>query len=50
MVDTMRTLIDNNLDSLEGVKIYHDKLKKLNIKSDRNIKEDSEITEEALKL
>lgn len=50
MVDTMRTLIDNNLDSLEGVKIYHDKLKKLNIKSDRDIKEDSEITEEALKL
>ena len=50
MVETMRTLIDDDIDSLEGVKIYHDKLKKLKIKSDREIKEDSEITEEALKL
>ena len=46
----MRDIIENNLDSLEGVKLYHDRLNKLGLKSDRNIKDDSEITEEVLKL
>ena len=50
IVQTMRDIIENNLDSLEGVKLYHDRLNKLGFKSDRNIKDDSEITEEVLKL
>ncbi|MDC3131346.1 hypothetical protein OA492_00365 [Pelagibacteraceae bacterium] len=50
IVEIMRTIIENNLESLEGVKLYHDRLTKLGIKSDRNLQDDSEITEEVLKL
>jgi hypothetical protein len=46
----MRSVIENNLKSDEAVKLYHDELQKIGIKPDRDIKDDSELTEETLKM
>ena len=50
IVQTMRNVIENDLKSDEAVKLYHDELNKLNIKPDRDLQNDSELTEESLKM
>ena len=50
IIKTMRDVIDNNIKSEEAVKFYHDELQKIGIKPDRNIKDDTELTEESLKM
>ena len=50
IINTMRNVIENDLDSNDAVKLYHDKLLKENIKSDRDISKDCELTDPALKM
>ncbi len=50
IIQTMRSVIENDLKSEEAVKLYHDELNKLNISPDRDLKDDSELTEESLKM
>ena len=50
IIETMRNVIENDLDSKDAVKLYHDKLLKENIKPDRDILKDSELTDPALKM
>jgi len=50
MVTTMRKVVEGDLDSLEGVKFYHDSLIKKNLKPDNSLESDSELTEETLKM
>ena len=50
IIETMRNVIENDLDSNDAVKLYHDKLLKENIKPDRDISKDSELTDPALKM
>ena len=50
IINTMRNVIENDLDSNDAVKLYHDKLLKENIKPDRDISKDSELTDPALKM
>ena len=50
IIQTMRNVIENDLKSDEAVKLYHDELNKLNIKPDRDLQNDSELTEESLKM
>jgi len=50
IIETMRNVIENDLDSKDAVKLYHDKLLKENIKPDRDISKDSELTDPALKM
>ncbi len=50
IIKTMRDIIQNDLSSEEAVKIYHDELLKINIKPDRDIKLDSELTDPTLKM
>ena len=50
IIKTMRDVIQNDLSSEEAVKLYHDELLKINIKPDRDIKLDSELTDPTLKM
>ena len=50
IVSVMRRVIENNLESREAVKLYHDELNKINIKPDRDIETDSEITDKTLTM
>ena len=50
IIETMRKVIENDLESNDAVKLYHDKLFKENIKPDRDISKDSELTDPALKM
>ena len=50
IIETMRNVIENDLDSKDAVKLYHDKLLKENITPDRDISKDSELTDPALKM
>ncbi len=50
IIETMRNVIENNLESDDAVKLYHDKLLKENIKPDRDISKDNELTDPALKM
>jgi len=50
IIETMRNVIENDLESDDAVKLYHDKLLKENIKPDRDISKDSELTDPALKM
>ena len=50
MIRTMRKVIDENLNSEEAVKLYHDGLSKINIKPDREFSKDMELTDPALKM
>ena len=50
IIQTMRQVIQDDLESVEAVKLYHDKLKKINIKPDRELEKDSELTDPALKM
>ena len=50
MIKTMRKVIDENLNSKEAVKLYHDGLSKINIKPDREFSKDMELTDPALKM
>ena len=50
IIKTMRNVIQNDLSSEEAVKLYHDELLKINIKPDRDIKLDSELTDPTLKM
>ena len=50
IIETMRNVIENDLESNDAVKLYHDKLLKENIKPDRDISKDSELTDPALKM
>ena len=50
IIQTMRNVIENDLKAHEAVKIYHDELNKIGLKPDRDLKEDSEITDETLKM
>ena len=50
IIKTMRDVIQNDLSSKEAVKLYHDELLKINIKPDRDIKLDSELTDPTLKM
>lgn len=49
IVKTMRDVV-NGMTSTEGVKFYHDQLKKKKIKPDRSLDKDLMITEKVLKL
>ena len=49
IVKTMRDVV-NGMTSTEGVKFYHDQLKKKKIKPDRSLEKDLMITEKVLKL
>ena len=49
IVKTMRDVV-NGMTSNEGVKFYHDQLKKKKIKPDRSLDKDLMITEKVLKL
>ena len=50
IIETMRNVIENDLESDDAVKLYHDKLLKENIKPDRDISKDNELTDPALKM
>jgi len=50
MIKSMRSIIDNNLKSDEAVKMYHDELIKNNLKPDRELSKDLELTDPALKM
>ena len=50
IIETMRNVIENDLESNDAVKLYHDKLLKENIKPDRDISKDNELTDPALKM
>ncbi len=50
MVKTMKKVVQENLKSTEAVKYYHDCLSKKNIKPDRDLDKDIELTDAALKL
>ena len=50
IIQTMRQVIQDDLESVEAVKLYHDKLQKINIKPDRDLEKDSELTDPALKM
>ena len=50
IIETMRNVIENDLKSDDAVKLYHDKLLKENIKPDRDISKDNELTDPALKM
>jgi len=50
IIETMRNVIENDLESDDAVKLYHDKLLKENIKPDRDISNDNELTDPALKM
>ena len=50
MVSTMRKVVEGSLNSLEGVKYYHDTLIKKNLTPDNTIESDSELTQEILKM
>jgi len=49
IVKTMRMVVEG-MSSLEGVKFYHDQLKRKKIKPDASIEKDKQITENVLKL
>ena len=49
IVRTMRMVVEG-MSSSEGVKFYHDQLKKKKIKPDASIEKDQQITEKVLKL
>jgi len=49
IVRTMRMVVEG-MSSLEGVKFYHDQLKRKKIKPDASIEKDKQITENVLKL
>ena len=46
----MRNVIENDLQSEEAVKLYHDELLKKSIKPDRDINKDIELTDPALTM
>ena len=50
IIQTMRNVIENDLNSDDAVKLYHDELRKLDIKPDRDLQDDIELTEESLKM
>ena len=50
IIETMRNVIEDDLNSEEAVKLYHDKLLKLGINPDRDIAKDSELTDPSLKM
>ena len=50
MISNMRRVITEDLDSEEAVKSYHDDLSKINLKPDRDLEADMEITDPALKM
>ena len=50
MVKTMKKVIIENINSTEAVKYYHDELLKVNIKPDRELEKDLELTDQTLKL
>ncbi len=50
MIKTMRHLIQNDMSSEEAVKFYHDELLKINIKPDRELENDNELTDPSLKM
>ena len=50
IIQTMRQVIQDDLESVEAVKLYHDKLQKIYIKPDRELEKDSELTDPALKM
>ena len=50
MVKTMKKVIQENLKSDEAVKYYHNELLKINIRPDRDLTKDLELTDPALKM
>ena len=50
IIQTMRNVIENDIESEEAVKIYHNELQKIGIKPDRELKQDSELTDDSLKM
>ncbi len=50
MISNMRRVITEDLDSEEAVKSYHDDLSKINLRPDRDLEADMEITDPALKM
>ncbi len=50
IIQTMRQVIENDINSEEAVKIYHNELHNIGIKPDRELKEDSELTDDSLKM
>ena len=50
MIRIMRAVIDEGLTSSEAVKLYHDRLKRINLKADRELANDLELTDLALKM
>ena len=50
IIQTMRNVIENDLQSEEAVKLYHDELLKKSIKPDRDINKDIELTDPALTM
>ena len=50
IIQTMRKVIENDIESEEAVKLYHNELNKVGIHPDRELKEDSELTDDSLKM
>ena len=48
LVSLMRSVVSDEISTIEAVKIYHDHLKKNNIENERSLKKDLEITQENL--
>ena len=50
LVQTMRKILEENINSLDAVKLYHDKLIKNKINPDKNIIDDKILTDPSLKM
>jgi hypothetical protein len=50
LVKIMRAVVEQDISSKEAVKMYHNGLSKKNLKSDRSLQKDLEITDTILKL
>ena len=50
LVQTMRKILEENINSLDAVKLYHDKLIKNKINPDNNINDDTILTDPSLKM
>ena len=44
----MSKVVEGNCTPKEGVKFFHDELKKMNLSSDRTLEDDLKLTEEIL--
>ena len=50
LVQTMRKILEENINSLDAVKLYHDKLIKNKINPDNDISDDTLLTDPSLKM